>query len=106
MRNMQQIFQPNGKNNQKIAVLAASARASDPVSEHCYAVELYATENIYLEVSDDVEKTGSTTSGVTTGLSYFIPASTLIKIAVPDNSVLNVQAETTDGTLYINELTS
>lgn len=106
MRNMQTVYTPNGNNCQKVAVPAASPQASAPISDQCYTVDIYSTNDIYVSIDIPVSKTGSTVGNVTTGLSYFVPKLIPTRLAVDGKCTLNMQADSADAVVHISELTS
>lgn len=106
MRTMQTIFAPNGNLGQKIAFLAASALSANALSDQCYAVEVFATQDVYISTDLAVDKTGTVVSAVTSGLSYWLPKNILHTLSVPSKAVFKIQGDSADGVLHINELTS
>lgn len=106
MRNMQTIFTPNGNSSQKVAFTAAASAEADPISDHAHAVRLVATQDVYISFEGDVEKAGSVSGSVTSGLSMLLKANTPEKFAVPSGATIQAQGLSADGDLYITELTS
>lgn len=106
MRNMMTIFTPNGNNSQKIATSAAAA-SSNALTDQCYAVELYATQDCWVSFENKVDKTGTVAGAVTSGLSMFIKgAAPPRQYAINSKAVIQAIRDSADGILFVTELTS